>query len=139
MSKSSLKPSPESVKEMWGAAKRWSPAGIAGGMLIVFFAIGGHDGVEKLVHAFGVAEELRSEIRGLRDDMKIEREERAKVMARLHANEENLSSLCDFVSDMNGGRPNSRWCSQDSRSIRIDTKLHPPPMKTTAQAWLYVD
>ena len=130
----SMRPTPE----MWLAAKRWTPAGIASALLVVFFAIGGHDGVSKLVEASSQAKSLKTEIQGLRADLALEREERAKVMARLHATEKNLSSLCDFVADMNGGRPNPTWCSADSRSIRVDTKQNPPPFKTTGESWVYV-
>lgn len=149
----SLRPSPETLSRLWAEARRWSPAGITAALLIVFFGIGGVDGVTKLVTALSDAatknSELtaevtatRNEVSALRSEMREfmanERAERSKVQARTMALEHNLSLTCDLISELNLGKPNATWCSADGRSIRFEPP--PPngariPIHRTAAQW----
>ncbi len=137
MAPASMKLSPADL--LWNAAKKWSPLGIVAALVIFYYALGGEDGIVRIARALSAEEALLKEVKALRSDIATERNERTKVMSRLHATEKNLSSLCDFVAEMNGGRPNPTWCSADSRSIRVDTVQSPPPFRTTGESWVYVE
>lgn len=142
----SWRPSGAPGAELLRVAKRWSPAGIAAALILMFYVIGGHDGVAKLSQALSDSstkeaesrKELTAAVTQLTVEVAAMREQNARMMARQHAAEKNLSSLCDFVSEINGGRPNQTWCSADSRSIRVDIKQSPPPFRTTGESWIYV-
>jgi hypothetical protein len=140
----SWRPGGVPASELLHLAKRWGPGGIAAALIVIFYVIGGHDGIAKIARATSemarsteATDALRAEMQALRADLKIEREERSKVMAKQVVFDKNQSSLCDFVSAMNGGRPNPTWCSADSRSIKIDMKQNPPPMLTTPESWVF--
>jgi hypothetical protein len=126
------------VHTLWAAAGRWSPAGIAAGLLIVFLALGGREGVVAL--ASGLSESmsgaraltaemaaLRTEIAGLSKRLDRERDQRQDLSAELGRTQHNLSLVCDLASQLNGGRPEQHWCSADGRSIRFE----PPPRSGT--------
>jgi hypothetical protein len=118
-------------------AKRWTPLGIIGALVIGYYALGGQDGIIKIARAMSAEEALLSEVVALRADIKTEREERAKILARMHAFERNQSNMRDFVSSMNGGKPNPTWGDEDGRSIAIDVMQSPPPYRTTSAVWVH--
>lgn len=118
-------------------AKKWSPLGIVAACVIGFYAVGGQDGLIKIIRAMSAEEELLSQVVALRADLKIEREERAKMQARMHSYERNQSNMRDFVSHMNGGKPNPTWGEEDGRTISIDLMQSPPPYRTTSAVWVH--
>lgn len=141
------------MRDLWFTAKRWSPAGIAAALLLVFFALGGREGVLELTRgltdAFGRADALRGEISLLRAELErmnrnAEEERAARVQkadelsARIGASEHNLSLVCDLASELNLGRPNPTWCSVDGRGLKWEA---PPasgdriPIHRTAAQW----
>lgn|SRR5690606_20144498 len=140
-----------SLSTLWAAATRWSPAGIAAALVLVFLALGGREGVVALVS--GLSESLsgaraltvemaalRTEMEKLREEMAVERTQRQTVAAEVTRTQHNLSLVCDLASQLNHGRPNETWCSTDGRATTFDS---PPagsdriPLWTTAARWQY--
>lgn len=135
MPPASMKSSPTEL--LWSAAKKWSPLGIVAALVIFYYALGGEDGIVRIARALSAEEALLKEVKALREDIAIERAERTKTTIEINALKKNVSSLCDLVSERNGGRPNPTWCSADSRSVRFDTKQSPPPFLTTGEIWIH--
>lgn len=126
------------LTSLWSAAGRWSPAGIAAAILLVFLALGGREGIVALAQGLSdslsgaralTAEiaALRGEMAALREEIATERRERQNLSAELGRTQHNLSLVCDLASQLNHGRPEPSWCSEDGRSIRFE----PPPREGT--------
>jgi outer membrane murein-binding lipoprotein Lpp len=111
-------------EQLWGFAKRWSPAGIAASAIILFLAVGGHEGVGKLSDAISKSSDsqraLAASVDQLTKEVTAIREQNQRIMAKQHAQEKNLSALCDAWAKTNGQRPNKSWCSNDGKAVEFN-------------------
>jgi hypothetical protein len=128
----SLRPSHDTVSALLRAGARWSPAGLAALLVLVFWGIGGSDGAVKIAKAWRSSSDsqmaMARELSELTREVKALRVAITGAQASQQAARVNLAAVCDLAAELNLGKPHDSWCSEDGRSIRFNG----PPLGTTA-------
>lgn len=137
----SLRPSADSVGTLLRAGARWSPAGLAALLLLVFWGIGGSDSAVKIAKAWRSSSDsqmaMARELSELTKEVKALRIAITGAQASQQAANVNLGAVCDLAAELNLGKPNDTWCSEDGRSLKFSG---PPlgavaPLHVTAFKW----
>lgn len=143
-----MRPMIDSALKLLTEGRRFTPIGIAVSIALPFvvvaatlFWILGKDGIVQITSAWGESADankaLAAEFANLAREVKALRVAFTSAQAGQSADRVNIAAVCDLTAELNLGKPNDTWCSQDGRSIRFQP---PPaglaaPLHVTAFTW----